>query len=83
MLNPAASKDHAMFGNVKSNNVRRPKVSIVQIAGLDTMSASDLERIAGYSLTHQAKTKLTRPKPKDAIRASLSVAPAARKSVEL
>lgn len=60
---PAASRDQAMLGKVKSSKVRRPKVSMVQIAG-------------------QAKTKLTRPKPKEAMRASASLAPARRKTVE-
>lgn len=31
--NPAASRVHAICGKVKSNNVRLPKVSMVQIAG--------------------------------------------------
>ena len=30
---PAASRHHAMFGNVNSSSARRPKVSIVQTAG--------------------------------------------------
>jgi hypothetical protein len=53
-----------MLGKVKSKRERRPKVSIVQMAG-------------------QAKTKLTRPKPKEAMRASFSVAPACLKTVLL
>ena len=61
---PAASKVHAMFGKVKSNNERRPKVSIVQMAG-------------------QANTKLTRPKPNDAMSAVLSLTPASLNTVEL
>lgn len=57
-----ASKDQAICGNVKSNRLLRPNVSIVQMAG-------------------QAKTKLTRPKPKEAMRASLSEAFACLKIV--
>ena len=60
---PAASSVQAIFGKVKRSSDRRPKVSIVHIAG-------------------QAKMKLTRPKPKEAISASLSVAPASEKTVE-
>lgn len=46
---PATTKHHAMLGNVNSNRLRRPNVSMVQMAG-------------------NAKTKLTRPKPKEASR---------------
>jgi hypothetical protein len=60
---PTAKRLHAMFGNVNSNKLRRPYVSIVQIAG-------------------QAKMKLIRPKPNEANRAVLGVAPASKKIVD-
>lgn len=59
---PVASKVQAICGKVKRSKLRRPNVSMVQIAG-------------------QAKTKLTRPKPKEAIKASRSEAPACLKIV--
>jgi hypothetical protein len=70
-----------MFGNVNSSKVLRPNVSIVQIAGLQN---GRLACVLPYKAcaNHQAKTKLTRPNPNEAIRASFSVAPAARKTVD-
>jgi hypothetical protein len=60
--NPVAKRDHAICGNVKRSKLRRPNVSMVQIAG-------------------QANTKLTSPKPRDAMRASRVEAPACLKMV--
>lgn len=60
---PAAIKHHAIFGKVKSSKFRRPKVSIVQMAG-------------------KAKTKLTRPNPKEERRVSRVFDPASLNIVD-
>ena len=81
MAKPAARRDQAIFGKVKSRSDLRPNVSIVQMAGLQGVLVFRRLKTKDER-THQANTKLTRPNPKDAIRAALSLAPATLKTVE-
>jgi hypothetical protein len=72
-----------MFGKVNNRRDLRPKVSMVQIAGCHTCQRLlATEKMTILALT-QAKTKLTRPNPKLAMRALRSLAPACLKTVEL
>ncbi len=57
---PAANILHAMLGNVKSNKLRRPYVSIVQIAGhakMKLISPNPKEAILG-KVSVNIETKL-------------------------
>lgn len=72
-----------MFGKANSRRDLRPKVSMVQIAGCHKCQRLFAMGEMILPALTQAKTKLTRPNPKLAMRALRSVAPACLKTVEL